>query len=101
MNTLNLELYLEDDISEALHKYVSDEDVLINFADKEWQVKLQAISVFSNVRGEFTDKSYRVSGVVFNKSERDLRHAKAEVRRKQQEFKEAQRKLSELMDNTN
>lgn len=106
MNTLNLELYLEDDISEALSKCQFKEPMLVNFAGQEWEVKIEGACMHSTGRDDFhrftrSERSYTVSGTVSNKSAKLLRNAKAEVRKKQQEFKEAQRKLSELMDNTN
>ena len=104
MNTLNLELYLEDDISEALSKCQFKEAMLVNFAGQEWEVKIEGASMISEqctgdnfYRFTQSSKSYSVTGTVSNKSAKLLRHAKAEVRKKQQEFKEAQRKLSELM----
>lgn len=40
-----------------------------------------------------------LEGYAFNKKAKELSEAKSYVRKKQQEFKEAQRKLSELMGN--
>lgn len=110
MNKLNLSLWLEDSVD--LSKTDLGKTLEISFNNEVWEFDLNSIAVdtnFDSYRSEFLfgrsslqpiqKSTYNIDASVRNKSKKILKEAKEEVRKKQAEFKEAQRKLSELMDN--
>lgn len=111
MHTLNISLRTEDDLR-PLTAFQTDKPLEVVINGVTWEFDLHRIACKSDV-DEYhgaglsvarvirikSGSSYEIDGYISNKTEKELRKAKEEVRIKQQEFKEAQRKLSELMDN--
>lgn len=103
-HTLNISLNLDfmPDLTATKDK------VLIKIGEKEYEFTMQSISVKSNsteLDGYWHTERFRIRGYddfditgwLVDKNAEAVKIAKQDVRQKQQEFKEAQRKLSELM----
>ena len=108
MNKLNLSLWLEDNVN--LSNTDFGKTVEFNFNGEIWEFELNSIAVETKTDDHFSwlnsrtvrsviGSTYNIDGVVRNKSKKLLKEAKEEVRKRQKEFKDAQRKLSELMGN--
>lgn len=112
MNKIILEL----DIQDLPVLSVSENSTLdINLGGIDYQVKLHSIE--SKPKHSATTSSWHpvsyhnfilehetvitFKGYAIDKKAKELSEAREDVRKKQQEFKDAQRKLSELMGNTN
>jgi len=87
-----------------------DDKVIVKIGESEYEFTMQSVQ-YRHTSHEVEDwhngtrhrikgyDDFDITGWLIDKNAQELKIAKQDVRQKQQEFKEAQRKLSELMGN--